>query len=554
MCIGGLKSYIRVALLLVCGAIVGCTRGDLLERIDYAERIALDNPAEALDVMRSIPRDEIRGSRSKARYALVYSEAMYHNYIDSDSDTLTRAMAEYYLESDDHAERARALYQHALVKRMQGELAEAMLMLEEAEVSLAECENGKLLALVHRTKGDIYNDGCLFANALNSYAEARHYFEVQNLEYHYYSLLYDMGATEIQVRDFESARGYLSEALEYGIESGRKDFVCAVLHEMLELSIYMDDYKACGALLEMFDTHDALLYGQSHYYAVKAMYLSHLGAMDEALRMLDEAEEMEDVEWADIEYARYIVYRNGGDAKNALVWQERSKNSQDALMLEVLEQPVLNIQLDALRESLSSERRERELVAQRNTLIFIAVAILVVLLVLFVVRRLKRKNEELEHYIAAVGELQDTLRMLPREMSASVGALYRDRFNELNELCDIYYDHEGTSRSKSVIYNKFINTIESIKGDEERIRELEATVNKYRDGAMEKLRREMPRLSERDTRVTLYLLAGFSNRAIAIFMDSDPVSVSKMRYNIKQKIKSANIADSELIIAALSEK
>lgn len=554
MCIGGLKSYISVVLLLVCGAIVGCTRGDLLERIDYAERIALDNPAEALDVMRSIPRDEISGSRNKARYALVYSEAMYHNYIDSDSDTLTRAMAEYYLESDNHAERARALYQNALVKRMQGELAEAMLMLEQAEVSLAESMDEKLLALVHRTKGDIYNDGCLFANALNSYAEARHYFEAQNLEYHYYSLLYDMGATEIQLRDFESARGYLSEALEYGIESGRKDFVCAVLHEMLELSIYMDDYEACGALLEMFDTQDALLYGQSHYYAVKAMYLSHLGAMDEALRMLDEAEKMEDVEWADIEYARYIVYRNGGDAKNALVWQERSKNSQDALMLEVLEQPVLNIQLDALRESLSSERRERELVAQRNTLIFIAVAILVVLLVLFVVRRLKRKNEELEHYIAAVGELQDTLRMLPQEMSASVGALYRDRFNELNELCDIYYDHEGTSRSKSVIYNKFINTIEAIKGDEERIRELEATVNKYRDGAMEKLRREMPRLSERDTRVTLYLLAGFSNRAIAIFMDSDPVSVSKMRYNIKQKIKSANIADSELIIAALSEK
>lgn len=554
MCIGGLKSYIRVALLLVCGAIVGCTRGDLLERIDYAERIAVDNPAEALDVMRSIPRDEIRGNRSKVRYALVYSETMYHNYIDSDSDTLTRAMAEYYLESDDHAERARALYQHALVKRMQGELAEAMLMLEEAEVSLAECENGKLLALVHRTKGDIYNDGCLFANALNSYAEARHYFEVQNLEYHYYSLLYDMGATEIQLRDFESARGYLSEALEYGIESGCKDFVCAVLHEMLELSIYMDDYKTCGALLEMFDTHAALLYGQSHYYAVKAMYLSHRGAMSEALQLLDEAEEMEDVEWADIEYARYIVYRNGGDAKNALVWQERSKNSQDALMLEVLEQPVLNIQLDALRESLSSERRERELVAQRNTLIFIAVAIIVVAFVLFVVRRLKRKNEELERYIAAVGELQDTLRMLPQEMSASVGALYRDRFNELNELCDIYYDHEGTSRSKSVIYNKFIATIEAIKSDEERIQELEATVNKYRDGAMEKLRREMPRLSERDTRVTLYLLAGFSNRAIAIFMDSDPVSVSKMRYNIKQKIKSANIADSELIIAALSEK
>jgi DNA-binding NarL/FixJ family response regulator len=144
--------------------------------------------------------------------------------------------------------------------------------------------------------------------------------------------------------------------------------------------------------------------------------------------------------------------------------------------------------------------------------------------------------------------------MLPQEMAQSVGALYRDRFSDLNELCEIYYDHEGTTRSKTVIYNKFMETIESIKGDKQRIDELEATVNKYRDGVMERLRRDLPRLSERDMRVALYVFAGFSNRAIAIFIDSDPVSVSKMRYNIKQKIKSANVEDGEMLIAALSEK
>jgi DNA-binding CsgD family transcriptional regulator len=223
-------------------------------------------------------------------------------------------------------------------------------------------------------------------------------------------------------------------------------------------------------------------------------------------------------------------------------------------MLEVLEQPVLNVQLEALRESLKSERRERALVAQRNTFICIAVVIVIAAVAMFVVRRLRRKNEELERYIAAVDELQDALKMLPQEMAQSVGALYRDRFSDLNELCEIYYDHEGTTRSKTVIYNKFMETIESIKGDKQRIDELEATVNKYRDGVMERLRRDLPRLSERDMRVALYVFAGFSNRAIAIFIDSDPVSVSKLRYNIKQKIKSANVEDGEMLIAALSEK
>jgi tetratricopeptide (TPR) repeat protein len=548
------KTCWGVLVISLVSIIVGCTRGDIIDSISYAESIVTDNPQEALDVMTNIPRRAVRGKHNQARYALVYSEALYHNFIDVDKDTLTRGMAEYYLESDYHSERARALYQYALVKRMQGELAEAMLMLEEAEVSLAVEQDDKLLALIHRTKGDIYNDGCLFTNALNSYAEALELFGMLGLDYHYHSLLYDVGATEIQTRDFEEAKRYLAAALEYGVESQRRDFICAVLHEFLELSIYMDDYDACGELLDMFERYDALLYGEAHYYAVKAMYISRSGGVEEALELLRSAEMMEDVEWADIDYARYIVYRNAGDTANALLWQEYSKHSQDALMLEVLEQPVLNVQLKALREKLSSARRERELIAQRNTMITIAVVIVALVLVMLVVRRMKRKNEELEHYVAAIGELQDTLKMLPQEMAASVGALYRDRFSDLNELCDIYYEHEGTARSKSVIYNKFMTTIEAMKSDNGRLQELEATVNKYRGGVMEILRREMPRLSERDMRVALYIFAGFSNRAIAIFIDSDPVSVSKLRYNIKQKIKSANIADGEVLIAALSEK
>ena len=55
-------------------------------------------------------------------------------------------------------------------------------------------------------------------------------------------------------------------------------------------------------------------------------------------------------------------------------------------------------------------------------------------------------------------------------------------------------------------------------------------------------------------RVALYVFAGFSNRAIAIFIDSDPVAVSKIRYNIKQKIKNSEVADGEMLIAALTDK
>lgn len=543
---------ILTAVAALC--LVGCSSHTAMQQVYEAEVIAERSPEEALAIVERIDRDDICGKHNRARYALILSETLYLNYIDTLSDATTRPMMEYYLDSDLHYERSRALYQHAVAVHQQGELAEAMVMLLEAETSLQHADNAKLSGLVHRAKGDIYNEGCLFANALESYRQARERFDALGLEYHSASVTYDMGGTLIQLRDFERAEKALLEALSYGTKEDNKPFICAVLHELLDLSIYQDDYEACRRHLEAFDTYDCLLYGQSHYHAMCAISESHAGDTKRALAMLDEAEAMEDSAWADLEYARYIIYRNGGYTAEALYWNEVSKHAQDGLMLEVLEQPVLNLQVEMLRQSLDSARREKELTKERNTVIFIIVALAIVTIIVYAVRRLRRKESELAEYIETVRELRDTLDSIPKDMASSVGELYRDRFSELNELCDIYYDHEGTTRTKSLIFNKLTETIEAIKSDSHRLSELEATVNNYRGGIMQRLREQMPKLSERDMRVALYVFAGFSSRAIAIFIDSDPVSVSKIRYNIKQKIRTANIADGERLMAALTDK
>ena len=105
-----------------------------------------------------------------------------------------------------------------------------------------------------------------------------------------------------------------------------------------------------------------------------------------------------------------------------------------------------------------------------------------------------------------------------------------------------------------MVFNKLVQTIEAIKNDAKRLEELERAVDEYRGGLMRRLTALLPKLSERDRRVSLYVFAGFSNRAIAIFIDSDPVSVSKIRYNIKQKIKNVGGEGADTLIDALSEK
>ena len=543
----------------VCFAVllVACsTDGKIMEQIYEAEALVQQNPEKALEVISSVDRGAVRGQSDRARYALVVSEALYHNYVDVDSDTLSRPMAEYYMPRQNHHLRARALYQHALVLNRKGvdHLAEAMLMLIEAEKSLAKVDDVKLKGLVHRAKADIYSEGCLFANALESYTKAKECFDRCKSEYHSAYVLYDMGATYIQLRDHQKAHETLGEALDYAIRTSSAGFMAAVLHELLDLTIYMHDYELCRKYLDMFQSDGCAQFGKAHLMSMEAMLLSREGKKSEALAILQRAKGEEGVEWADLEYAHYIVYRNCGDSAKALEWEERSRNAQDKMMVDVLRQPVLNLQIEMLQSNLEAQQREQRLVRERNIIIYICIALIVLAGVYFAWRRIKRKNEDIARYVETISGLNEALSNVPRDLSSSVAALYRDRFSELNELCDIYYDHSGSSRHKNMVFNKLTETIDSIKGDKHRLEELERAVDDYRDGLMARLRTLLPKLSERDYRVALYSFAGFSNRAIAIFIDSDPVSVSKIKYNIKYKMKGMEGDDVDTVVAALSEK
>ena len=538
---------------------VGCTSREALESIERAEQLMADSPEEALRIMQGVDRESLRSDEDKARYELVYSEACYYNFMDVDVDSLTRPMMRYYLESDNHDERARAMYQHAFVAYNGGDLAEAMVALTEADKSLAEVENAKLYGSVQRLKGNIYSEGCLYANALESYAAARECYCELGLEEHVAYLGYDMGGTLIQLRRFDEARVELEGALDYAKATENAQFVCAVAHELLDLAIYLDDYDMCREYVELFENEGVLLYGEPHFMCVKAMLLAHDGRVEEALSLVDEAEGIEDdLEWADVEYARYIIYRNVGDADGALQWQEESINAQDKMLLQVIEQPVLNIQVEMLRSDLEAEMRERELMRERNVTIYVAVGVAVVLIVvglsLYARHRIRRKDREIANYVETIESLRTDIERIPRDMAASITMLYRDRFSELNELCDIYYDHSGSSRHKNLVFNKVLETIEAIKGDSSRIDELGAMVDNYRDNALQRLREALPRISERDYRVALYSFAGFSNRAIALFIDSDPVAVSKIKYNIKYKLRGVESVDCEQLISLLSDK
>lgn len=552
---GILRSLSAAIVAVVAIWSVGCSGSRQADEVmTEVEACVQQHPERALELLRSVDRTALRGEARRARYALVASEVYYHNYIDSDCDTLTRSMAAYYLDTEHNEERSRALYQHALVLSNAGRNAEAMMMLNEAQLTDLSVSNRRLEGLIHRLKGDIYGYGCLFSNALSEHILARECFVAADLGYHAASTDYDIGTTYMLMRSYDEAEQSLLASLDYCLANGNRDFASIVLRELLTLAVYADKFDSGEEWLTYFEQYDIPITDQVHHYSMCAIMSAYRGRHAEAGELLARAVELGGESNGDVEYAYYLLARYRGDMRTALYWQERGKRRQDALVLESLEQPILNLEIELLHSTLDAERMARRLTRQRNTIISVSISLLLLVAIAYIRVRIRQKNSDIAQYIETIKELQLADRSLPEQMNMSVSTLYRDRFSELNHLCDIYYDHDGTARQKNLVFDRLRDTIEEIKHDSRRLGQLEEAVNLYRNNVYARMREQVTKLNDRDLRVALYVLAGFSNRAIAIFVDSDPSSVSKMRYNIKQKIKAAGAADGEEFCAAMSEK
>ena len=536
--------------LLMVVLLVGCSTDErTLQLIGEAEGVMIEHPDSALTIMRSVDVETIRGKEDMAHYRLAMAEAYYHN--DSCSLALTQPLFDYYLSSDDHAKRARALYLHALVLWYGGDNTNAMYSLLEAEKSLINSTNSRLIGNVHLTKGELYSNECLFENSLESFYKALHYFELAKLDYHVAYVQYRIGESLSIKKMYDESELYLRSALDLSLARSYRGISSLAIDELIFLLINEERYSEISSLKDLFEKHNlTVFYPVSHYYSL-AIFESYYGNRDKALQYVELAGTYENIEHCEIEYYNYLVFNNLGDHKDALDWLKKNRIQQQQLMLESLEFPIINMQVEALNQEIKIADAYKQNVRLSYIIICIVVVLFVLVICRYVIKKRKQYQFEVTQYIEAIRELQMVDRGVNVSMSEQIYNIYKTRFTELNKLCDIYYDHHDSDRQKGLVFRQLQDTIESLKSDSVRIEEMESVVNLYCNNIMVKLNDECPSLSERQRRIALYIFAGFSLRAIALFMNSNPVQISKDKYKIKDVIKKGDVPSRDLFMMNL---
>ena len=541
--------------LLMVVLLVGCSTDErTLQLIGEAEGVMIEHPDSALTIMRSVDVETIRGKEDMAHYRLAMAEAYYYNRLAVSRDSLALPLFDYYLSSEDHSKRARAMYQHALVMQSEGENARAMYSLLAAEKSLEHIDNLRLKGLVHRTKGEIYGAECLYRLALEEHLVAKECFDRLELPIHSAYALYDIAVSYRYLRNFASSIEHLELAESRFLEYGYDLYVYFVQIELCYNYIQTDDFDSLRSVVSRIETNNNIGYSYCDYFCIRAVLSAFDGDFVSADAMLERAKCELEHNPMYLLYAEYKILKIKGDYAEALITYKSIIAIQDKHVFNIIDNSLLQNQIDLLSNKIDSA----ETLRMKNRVLYllsaIIFALLLIALILIIVYRQRRYRENIKHYIETIADIELVNKSQICELDSAIEGLYRQSLNEINKLCEIYYEQGNSLHLASKVASQVEKNIEKLKNDQQRIDELELAVNVATNGIMRRLREQCPELGEREMRIALYTYAGFSNRAISLLVDCSSELLPKLKYSIREQIKRSNAVDAALLTEPLYNK
>lgn len=551
--------YIKI---LACVLIVflfsycGNVDADLNDKLDRVEALIDEMPDSAMAILKSIDGDAIDVESQKARYALLYSNALKRNYIQENNDSLINIAIDYFRSNGDARRLCQSLILKSDININNKAYDKAMLVCYEAEMTLSEFEDND------------YEKGLMYVQL--AYLHAIYYDTPKAIEY--FKKAYSHLEKTNKSRDkmlalFGLCINYmnqetLADEAIVEIEKGLKEA------EILEDEKYIISFKCilfcayCNVeryheAIKLFeDIKNEKLSGNMYLpvYSRYSIICAKNGDMENSGKYMNLLPKYTRTKSDSI-----IMY--DAQAKIAILNGENEKAIdlllQKGTLQKInnkfrLEKPLMESQRDYLKKSNENIRKIQEVEKQRAVITITAIVIIASMVILLLRRKNKNKQRKIDEYIGIVAELQSEKRKSNSVTTELINSLHKDKYKFLNVISDSIFTHTDDAKGQRLVYNEMNHLIYQFSKDKDTIHELENTVNRCCNNVMAKLREELPTLDEIDYLQLCYHYAGFSGKLISLLLNKSQANVYMRKSRLKEKISQSNIKDKEEILAFLS--
>lgn len=242
----------RVALLIAAFlllALVSCgrhgtvgvsNRKELKLNLSKAETLIGTDDSLALAMLSDINPKTIKNPKLFSQYALLYSEALYKNFIPVSSDSLIMTAVRYYSSGNDKEKQFRSYYMLGCIYSDLGLTTDAAVALGQAEQLVGEINDDYRLGLLYSNLGNIFFDSFDFERALQYYRLAHSHYEIAGKKSHKLHAFYDIGRCLMEMDKIESAHQLFREVEEQSSECSDWELayssLCSQISSSLEMS------------------------------------------------------------------------------------------------------------------------------------------------------------------------------------------------------------------------------------------------------------------------------------------------------------------------------
>ena len=169
-----LTLYLLLSLLLLTGCNDPKHVTDALTR---AEALMNEHPDSAWTVLNTLSPDEMGQNRTRALYALLYTQAQDKTYRDETNDSLISVAVDYYRHTDDARRKFLSYYYKGRVHFNAKDYLSATSCYMEAEQLADEVGDDYLVGLLYSELGRIYRLYYDYPKSLEAYQKAADCYE-----------------------------------------------------------------------------------------------------------------------------------------------------------------------------------------------------------------------------------------------------------------------------------------------------------------------------------------------------------------------------------------
>lgn len=537
--------------IVVAFATLSCSKDSAIyNSLLTVEQIMHDKPDSALAILKSINSENISSEKENALYALLLTQVQDKNHVRKKNDSLISIAVDYYQSTNEHYHKMLAYYHKAKINLNNNKYSTSFINLRKAEKEAIAIGDNHYLGLIYKNFAIIY----LRLNNLNEHLR-------------YAILSYDSFAKADNPDDTDWARLYLARAYSYlndyktsllfskkvvdnAAARKNKNLLVAGLRHSAMASFKSNKFRESISYYNRVREIRENSLRDIDYYALGMSYY-RLGKRDSAticmntLKILNPSDKRLQHRLSNKYSEKYL------QSLDSLTYASGKKNRLASAT------PAINASEEIDNYFKLEQEYQNKLISEQKiklTLVFITLILVLAFTIATIIILKKNHKKDIENRMLLISDLKNSLNSTgenANELQKVIANLYKSKFEDLDRLCSNYYEYKGNANERDRVYKEITNIISKTGTKGNTIKEIEKFINTYQNNLLKNFKKDFPKISEDEYLMFIYLIAGFSPRAISVFIDKELDVVYNKKSRLKKKIEKSASPDRDSYLSKL---